>query len=92
MPATVFYDRPRADLRPSTVEELHALLAELEPVLREPLHPDDCCSALYSDELPRLKAAGALCSAYHNSNPRRFRHACSPRRLSLRQCWSGSPG
>ena len=59
VPATVFYDRPRAEMRASTVEELHALLMDLEPVLREPLHPDDCCAALYR-ESPAPNGAGGL--------------------------------
>ncbi|KAK9864044.1 hypothetical protein WJX84_003238 [Apatococcus fuscideae] len=43
--ATVFHDQPPAHFQRSTLEEQHALLSKLQPLLAEPMHPNDFCAA-----------------------------------------------
>lgn len=61
--ATVFHDRPPADFRPATVQEMHRLLAGMRAVLAEGVHPHDACAALYEGRAEPAGVGSGSCAA-----------------------------
>ncbi|KAI3428089.1 hypothetical protein D9Q98_006472 [Chlorella vulgaris] len=66
VPATVFYDRPPDFFRPASLQETHALLTKLHPVLAKPLHPHDFVAQLYAGS--ELAMGQTLCTRQDGAN------------------------